>query len=202
MNEFDTWRSNYETMTYQEQIEYHNNIESRYPEQAHYTLQNVFDCFSIVGNESKVLEFGCWKGDLAQICIPQFQVKEWLGVEICVAAIEKTKCDNPKFSYWLPDDFNWFETTKRKDGYDFIIATHFIEHLSNDHFESLVKYCDGVKHIYFEAPLSQHDQDWNGYIGTHKLIYGWEKVESKMLSAGYQVKLNFQEGKLFEKVSQ
>lgn len=197
MNEFDLWREKYNSMTTKEQIDYYNDLESRYPEQAHYNYANVETCFAVVGMGSKVLEFGTWKGDLANRSIPQFEVKKWLGIEICESAINKTNCKHPNFSYYLPKDFNWFETTKRDTDYNFIIATHFIEHLSDEHFESLIKYCKGVKYIYFECPLSNDNQNWNGYVGTHKLNYGWNNVINTMSNNGYSLVLDMGQGKFF-----
>ena len=40
-NEFDDWRSKYDTMSSSEQVEYYNEIEELYPEQAHYNYENV-----------------------------------------------------------------------------------------------------------------------------------------------------------------
>jgi len=40
-NEFDDWRSKYDTMSSSEQVEYYNEIEGLYPEQAHYNYENV-----------------------------------------------------------------------------------------------------------------------------------------------------------------
>ena len=56
------------------------------------------------------------------------------------------------------------------------IATHFIEHLSDQHLTELLQWADGIRAIYFESPISEHGQEWDGYEGTHKLTYGWQKV--------------------------
>jgi hypothetical protein len=197
MNEFDIWRQKYESMTYQEQIEYHNDIERRFPEQAHYTYGNVKYCLNMAGENLNVLEFGCWKGDMAERALLEHSVKDWKGIEICTAAIEKTRCVNPKFSYIVPEHFNWFETTTRPEC-DIILATHFIEHLSNPHFESLANYCKGAKWVYFEAPLIDVDREWNGYVGTHKLNYGWSNIIGIMSQKGYEVVNKFPEGVFFK----
>lgn len=198
MNEFDNWRSKYEMMTLAEQVEYHNDLESRYPEQAHFNYSNVMTTLKHMTEGSKILEFGCWKGDMAEMALHDFpSISEWIGIEICEAAIKKTKCHNPKFKYIFPDDFNWFETTTRPDC-NIILATHFIEHLSNEHFESLAKYCKGVEWIYFEAPLSQADREWDGYEGTHKLNYGWDNVTKIMSEQGYDVFAVLSDGVIFK----
>lgn len=190
---FDQWRDNYNKMSLDEQIRYHNAIESQYPEQAHYTYPNVI---KVLQDNINVLEFGSWKADLAASALKEFNIKSWAGIEICTAAILSTKCKDERFKYILPKSFNWFETDTRPYC-DVVIATHFIEHLSNEHFESLVKYCAGVKTIYFEAPLTNEGESWNGYIGTHKLNYGWDKVSELMALQGYSITHDFIEGKIY-----
>ena len=188
MHEFDQWREKYDSMTIQEQVEYHNDLESRYPEQAHYHYENIKEVLEQLNNNSNVLEFGCWKADLAERALNEYpNIFSWVGIEICQSAIEKTRCLSSKFSYIIPKDFNWFETTIINSNVDCIIATHFIEHLSNEHFNSLAKYCKGVKDVLFEAPLGDDNQDWTGYLGTHKLNYGWNEVKRVMLENGFIV---------------
>jgi SAM-dependent methyltransferase len=187
MNEFDNWRNKYETMSIQEQVEYHNDLEVRYPEQAHYNYEQVKSALELIKsiNQASVLEFGCWKGDLANKSILEYpNIKSWKGIEICENAIQKTNCKLKEFEYIIPKDFNWFENTIRPKC-DLIIATHFIEHISDNHFNNLVKYCEGVKYIYFEAPLDDISNNWDGYVGTHKLTYGWNTIIEKMKSIGY-----------------
>jgi hypothetical protein len=183
---FDEWRSKYDGMSLAEQVEYHNQLEHLYPEQAHYNYGNVREALQLAVPSPKVLEFGCWKGDLAQRAIPEFNVKSWKGVEICDAAIKNTHCTRDEFSYIVPDKFDWFDEQRTEEA-DIIIATHFIEHLSNNHFDKLAIYCKGVKVIYFEAPLTQDGQNWEGYVGTHKLFYGWKDVTNVMSSVGFKV---------------
>lgn len=200
-NEFDVWRLKYDSMTYQEQIEYHNSIEERYPDQAHYIYENVKACIIEAGIEVDVLEFGCWKADMAKQTLSDFQgIKTWTGIEICENAINKSKCEDLRFKYIFPSDFNWFETMETPKC-DIIFATHFIEHLSNEHFEALVRFCKNVPYVYFEAPLLDGDQDWTGYLGTHKLHYGWDNVRKIMFSAGFSVHLSFKDGILFKSMN-
>ena len=190
---FNEWRDKYSKMSYDEQVQYHNLIEEQYPDQAHYTYDNVKQ---VLSDGIKVLEFGCWKADLAARAISEYNIKEWKGVEICTTAIEKTKCTANNFKYIVPKKFDWFNT-KVKPKADVIIATHFIEHLSNEHFEQLAEYCAGVPLIYFESPLSNEGESWDGYIGTHKLNYGWDNVNEIMKSKGYFIKSNFPEGNIY-----
>jgi len=192
---FDEWRQKYDKMTLEEQVSYHNQLEKLYPEQAHYSYGGIREAFSFA-KPKRVLEFGTWKGDLANLAIPEFQIESWKGIEICEAAIRNTHCRLPQFSYIMPSKFDWF-IEERTEEADLIIGTHFIEHLSNEHFDKLAEYCRGVKFVYFEAPLTIDGQDWVGYHGTHKLIYGWRKVEEVMANNGYKLHNSFHDARFF-----
>jgi hypothetical protein len=175
LNDFDLWRTLYSELTTEDQVEYYNLIEKHYPSQSHYTYNNVNEAIKIA-QPKIVLEFGPWKGDMACRAMEEFPfIEEWTGIEICSAAIENTLCKNPKLKYIFPEKFDWFAEPRTIDA-DFIVATHFIEHLSNEHFDQLINYCNGAKYIYFEAPMSNISNNWSGYGGTHKLEYGWNKI--------------------------
>lgn len=198
-NEFDLWRSKYDTMSSDEQVQYYNEIEELYPEQAHYNYENVKIVLGLGKKNSDVLEFGTWKADLCETALQEFEINSWTGIEICKSAIEKTRCKNPKFNYIFPTKFDWFNDNNRPEC-DIVIATHFIEHLSNEHFNALAKYCKGVDYIYFEAPLSDNGEDWNGYLGTHKLFYGWNQVVEVMAQNNFEVIYNLNQGKIFKTI--
>lgn len=191
MNTFDKWREGYDSMSFAEQVKYHNEIEHQYPEQAHYNYNNIK---GILYRGATILEFGTWKADLAQIAIIEFGLKSWKGIEICSNAIALTRCNHQQFSYIQPKRFDWW--LEELPYSDITIATHFIEHLSNKHFEQLVSALKSPL-VYFEAPLTDGGEDWAGYIGTHKLEYGWDKVNVLMNGRGYFVKANYIEGKLY-----
>lgn len=193
MNEFDKWRSEYETLSLEDQVKYHNDLERRYPEQNHYNYEWAKAALSLVPYPI-VLEFGTWKGDLAKEAFRDFVIQDWYGIEICQAAIEKTKCERVK--YITPKRFDWF-AEQRTLKPDIIIATHFIEHLSNDHFDQLAEYCRGVKVVHFESPLTNEGNDWRGYEGTHKLLYGWDDVVNVMWMNGYELKYDHGDAKTF-----
>lgn len=198
MNEFDKWRDGYESMTSDEQASYYNDLEIRYPDQAHYRIDWVRQAIKKVPTTPiRVMEFGCWKGDLAlQILSSTQNIIRWAGIEICDNAIKKTKCKDSRFFYIRPKEFDWWNHMD-KPTFDIIIATHFIEHLSDEHFKQLVEFCSGIPVIYFEAPLSKHGQEWTGYEGTHKLSYGWDKVTELMTKAGYKLEKDNGDGKIY-----
>jgi hypothetical protein len=174
MNQFDNWRSKYESMTLAEQAAYHDQLEAQYPDQAHYDYKSVSKAIK-EAKPKTIVEAGAWKGDLcAQYFAdnPESEVS-WCAFELCPAAIAKAKTD--KITYMDIPSFDWWRVTDFGNT-DMFIGTHFIEHLSDDHFKELATALQNVKTIYFEAPIEPDGQTWEGYPGTHKLTMGWNQV--------------------------
>lgn len=194
MNEFDQWRNNYDTMTTEQQVSYHNELEAKYPEQNHFNYEAVKEALQLA-TPLVVLEFGTWKGDLAAKAMKDFDVVRWTGVEICEAAIAKTKC--PDIFYIKPNKFDWFNG-ERGINAEIAIATHFIEHLSNEHFEQLVRYCKGIPLIHFESTLTPEGNEWDGYLGTHKLTIGWNRINEILAENGYELIIDHPESKTYK----
>jgi hypothetical protein len=171
---FNEWREKYNEMTTDEQVAYHNYLETQYPEQAHYDLQFAKNVFELV-KPKIVTEAGGWKGDLANEMFKVFDIKKWINIEICQNAIDNTKCKNDKFINLKPENFNWFNSVKIEGMF---LATHFIEHLSNEHFIELANVLQKNEYIYFEAPLTNEGETWFDFHGTHKLEFGWNDIKN------------------------
>jgi hypothetical protein len=187
MNEFDAWRAGYNTRTFADEMDYHNELEARFPEQAHFNLDAALSAFNIVWPRN-VLEAGAWKGHLAkEILCSGVGVRKWVAYEISTAAIEKTVCHYPEFTYTIPKRFDWFKSSDCFERFDMFIATHFIEHISDEHFRGMAVAINAaqVPALYFEAPIKDDASDWQGYPGTHMLTMGWDAIKS--LFPAYQV---------------
>ena len=182
MNQFDQWRKDYESMTFEQQQDYHDHLESLYPDQAHYDLESAVKIFNWLKPKS-VIEGGTWKGNLAKTILHDYpEVQSWLGYELCPAAIRKTVCNDGRFGYAVLNRFDWWN--RGPIVCDLFLATHFIEHLSFDHFKELAKALK-CKHVYSEAPLTETGESWDGYEGTHNLPIGWMQVSELMKFHGY-----------------
>ena len=190
---FNEWREKYSTLTLEEQIKYHNELEIGYPDQAHYDLDFATKVFDLV-NPSDVTEAGGWKGDLANIMLNKYDIKTWLNIEICQNAIDNTKCKDDRHKYLMPNSFDWFDSKIYKGMF---LATHFIEHLSTEHFDKLLETLSDVEYVYFEAPLNDTPQNWVDYFGTHKLEYGWNQIKEKFVT--HQIVIENSQCKLFKK---
>jgi hypothetical protein len=183
---WDAWRTEYKRMSTEAQKKFHDEIEAQYPDQKHFNLKMALDAFDTV-RPVVVVEIGGWKGDLAKEVISyQWSIKEWWNIEICQAAIKKSVCTDIRYSVIEPPEFNWFKLPPfDPKKVDLLVATHFIEHISDEDFCDLIRSIRGVKYVYFEAPLSKHGSDWKGYTGTHKLRMGWSEVEKFMFMMGF-----------------
>lgn len=162
---FNEWRQRYDQMTFEQQQDYHDYLEGLYPDQAHYNLEAAKKVFDWLKPHS-VIEAGTWK-----------------AYELCPAAIAKTVCNDERFAYQQITRFDWWN--KQPLVCDLFLATHFIEHLSFDHLQELIK-AISAKHIYFEAPLTENGESWDGFFGTHKLEVGWQKVAEVLAVKGYK----------------
>ena len=190
---FNEWRENYTLLTLKEQVDYHNELESKYPNQAHYDLDFALKVFDIV-NPKYVTEAGGWKGDLANVMLNRYNIESWKNIEICKNAIDNTNCKDARYSYFMPKSFDWFDSKLYKG---LFLSTHFIEHLSNEHFDKLINSLSNVEYVYFEAPLNDEPQTWIDFEGTHKLEYGWNQIKEKFST--HEVIIENNGCKLFKK---
>ena len=197
IHQFNNWRKNYEHMSLEDQVNFHNIIEKTFPKQQHFVVENIREIIALLNHKPKILEFGCWKGELANIILSEFDIDSWNCIEICTAAIEKCSCKQQNFKYCTQTKFNWFIDDRDIDA-DIVIATHFIEHLSDNDFDLLIRYSKGIRFIYFESPLSEESRSWHNDFSTHKLTYGWKKVRDTMYSNGYKSLRKFKTAELFE----
>ncbi len=194
IKDFNDWRNRYETLTFAEQVEYHNYLESLYPVQAHYDIE-AFKKAIEIAKPLTVTEAGAWKANLADAILQSNGViQTWHGIELSTAAIEKTACKHSKFSYLPISRFDWWNEMRITS--DLFFATHFIEHLSNTHFIELISSVES-NYIYFEAPLSYEGNEWDDFLGTHKLTYGWNEI--KRLLINYDVFSITHECKLYKR---
>jgi hypothetical protein len=170
---FDKWREEYDSLNHEQQRDFYNEIERYYPEQKSFTLSN-YDYLFANYQDVSVTEIGGWKGELADYCLNKYFIKSWTNFEITSEAIKKSVCHDERYNPVLVD-FNWMDNTTIET--DVCLASHVIEHLSDKDLIKLIK-CIKSKVILFEAPISQTENDWKGYPGTHILKMGWDKIDS------------------------
>lgn len=182
-NCWNKWRELYDKLSDNEQQEFMSAIESKYPEQKHFTHSN----YDLVFSDKEfpaVIEIGGWKGELAEYCLKKFNIGSWINFEICKAAINKTVPLTGPYLAFFQTRFNWF-TSKRDLDANILVAAHVIEHLSDNHLTQLIKWISGIETVVFEAPIDMARNNWTDYTGTHKLLMGWNEINRLMKAEGY-----------------
>jgi hypothetical protein len=180
---FNDWRQQYDSMTFEQQQDYHDHLEGLYPDQAHYDIEAAAHVMAWL-KPLTVIEAGAWKGNLAQTILSvDPTIYSWEAYELCPAAVRKTVCKDVRFIYRDFNRFDWWNV--KPIVCDLFLATHFIEHLSFAHLSEMVK-AISAKHIYFEAPLTEMGENWSDFHGTHKLEVGWNRVAELLAEKGYK----------------
>jgi hypothetical protein len=174
-------------MTWADQVAFYRNVERNHPIQKFYSAWAVRDLLSLIQTPVKVLEIGGWKGELAEEVHTE-QVIEWLNIEVIEAAIG-TKGD--WYRAIVPDDYIW--KVGLPSGFDLLVMSHTIEHVSGEQLSLIVTQFDG-EWVYFEAPLGEHQNHWDGYSGTHILELGWHEVDDLMADQGFKKVYQADEG--------
>lgn len=198
-NVFDKWRELYSVLTDQEQKQFYNDLEKKYPTQKCFTIEPYREFFKEVDNVV-VAEFGGWKGELSKELMDEFKnIIMWTNFELCENAIAKTVNTNKGYYAVMPNNFRWFKE-KREFTCDVFIASHSIEHISDSDFLDLVIHLKGIKYIIFEAPIKNTENNWKGYLGTHILTLGWDSIKKIMHDLNYRSLQLDQDVYLFTKV--
>lgn len=183
---FNKWRELYDDLTNEEQRDFANECEERFPTQTHFTKSNFETLFAGRKNVS-VLEVGGWKGELAEHCISNYDIKYWRNIEFCTEAVRKGFKNSDKYIAVCPNEFDWFLQLEMNLGllYDVFVCTHTIEHLSDDHLMALLSHVSHIPTILLEAPITDDGEDFHDYFGTHKLASGWNWITGLMIARGY-----------------
>ena len=183
---FDTWRSLYNELTDAEQHDFYNALERKYPTQTQHHRDYFVQAFE--GTKPlRVLEAGGWKGELAAWALKTFpNIKKWTNIEFCKNAFfSPDQLWHDRYSVHSCKDFKWWKQPRYIDA-DVFVSAHMIEHISDADLLELLDWCDGIPLICLEAPIKEATSDWTGYIGTHILEMGWEKISEYLDDKGYK----------------
>ena len=187
---FNDWRSAYSWMSYSDQQLFYSQVETEFPQQANFSSEAALTFFRRVSPESRVIELGGWKGDLAAAVLTSplsDRVSSWTNYDICPTLGGKAVCKDPRYRLIVP--MGWFWKTAVQDA-EVFVATHTIEHLSVKHLEALlvkVAKLPSLQYIYLESPLpdSAVRNRWPDYFGSHILEVGWEQVTGLLSQHGF-----------------
>jgi len=184
--DFDRWRLNYDTMTYDDQLAFYNRVAVDHPVQHGFDGEAFRAFFEAVEMpEIQVLEFGGWKGELAAEVLPLYpHITHWTNLEISILAASDVRCRDGRYRAIVPSAFAW-ELDQLPD-HNVFVSSHAIEHIRAAELEQLLaKLPRKVTYIGLQAPLADGPGDWSGYYGSHILEVGWKQVGAMLQVSGF-----------------
>ena len=191
---FDKWRELYHELTSEEQSAFYNALEVRFPHQQSFTLSNFQRFFN--GESGHVLEVGGWKGELANHFVGNGLM--WTNIELCQNAIDKTVPKHLNYMVVKPIEYNWFNMFKHGGIYSHFVSAHMIEHITDSQLQDMLNMIKGIKRVILEAPISNNENNWKGYFGTHILKMGWDQIDEIMKGYRYKVTVYNQHCHVYE----
>jgi len=182
---FDDWRAAYDTMSLQDQIEYHSMFYGRWPVvHQHGDDRPVVEFFHDLASEPiSVLEIGGWTGDAAQHMLSRHSnIEEWHNQEICREAVAASIPKDNRYWAAVPQVWPW---EMQWPGYNVLFLQHVVEHMKFDQFKALIAAVPNAKHVFIQSPLENEGLTWEGYPGCHILEVGWNEIDNAMAEAGF-----------------
>lgn len=134
--------------------------------------------------DGSVLEFGCWRGELAATVLEKRPgIIAWHGFDILPEL--QPVCDDPRFSYNLLT--NWPCTVPTN--VDVVIASHILEHLPNEQVRCLFDHLE-AHDVYIEIPSAARGVTDRTADSTHICTLSWEAIIALADKSGYYVQSN------------
>lgn len=185
ISELDTFRERYRRgdLSFEEHVDFYDLIVQVAPEQNYWSLGLVNE-FLQWAQPRLVFELGGWDGGLADaVLLWHPGIQAWVNQEI--ARVPQV-CTDPRYSYDQPDTWAWSQPI---DGFDAVIASHVLEHLTVEHLSMFLRSLAAVNYAYVDVPLPEKATNWMGTTTTHILDlsisefdgvwedFGWEIVQ-------------------------
>lgn len=150
----EQWRGKYRDMDYSAHQQANDAILGAHPNQAGYDAEAFDFCIGGLdhsGGNLRVLEFGGWRGGLANHALSNFPIKSWDNYEISRLALEDPECISSRYTCFVPHKFVWESLALDAE---IFVSSHAIEHISKEHLAKLFNWIpECVKHLWLQAPL-------------------------------------------------
>ena len=183
---FDEWRTNYDRLTYPEQLAYYNAVYEKFPMQKVGNVQEAIRFCSQLEAGSTVLEVGGGRGDVARQALQETAVSGWFNYEISGTVVNHG-LRHPCYTAIVPHDFVW--NLRDLPPCDALIASHVFEHVRASQIDRLLGRLASFSQAYVECPIPADADavDWSGSWSTHILEIGWKQLEQLFANRGFQV---------------
>lgn len=167
-SDFDIWRDKYDSMDVASMRSFYDMLHSDHPEQSHFDLRAVCSWLRSLPSNPSILELGGYDGELAEKCIGQYG--SWVNLEI--SSVDSRSGLDHRYVKQTLHSFPWECELPKCDGF---IASHSLEHLSDDHAYLMLSRID-CDNVYIDMPLGNP----TGTTAAHKMVRGWDTVVSAL----------------------
>lgn len=185
--DFDAWRANYRSMTYEQAVEFANQVYREHPVQAGWVLNNGRTRWTEFLKRAihdvslpYVLELGGHCGEMSEEMLRSFpSLVVWCNTDLASEALDNSVHGDCRYVMYHPPTWVWHAELPPAN---ILLAAHFVEHIRYCEFRQLLgNLPDTVKWIGLQSPLPQSGgTDWNGYHGSHILEVSWAALEDAL----------------------
>jgi hypothetical protein len=173
---FDWYRSHYSELSFNDVKTILRKLDETNPVQRRYDLSFIFDCLLKIQEKLgsfNIVELGCHDGSLAdQFALTSFG---WHGYDL-LNVVHRVKQRNKHFRFTELDTQIWNLPDEEFRNTQVFMASHALEHLSDDELPLLIEWMRHFKYIVLIVPLLANGQDWRGYDGMHLLKMGYRRL--------------------------
>jgi hypothetical protein len=186
---FDEWRDKYDSMTIEDQMEFHREFYKRWTVVHQHGDDRPVDAFFDMAFHAlpvNVLEIGGWDGAAAARVLPRHpNIMEWLNVEFAKDAVDNPVCTDDRYKAEVPTVWPWFV---QYEGYSVLFLQHVVEHMKFDQFQRLINHAAvDAEWVFIQSPLDMEPRSWKGYPGCHILEVGWNQIDEFMAESGFDL---------------
>ena len=184
---YDQWRQNYQTASLSDHSTFYDACFQKDPSHASWAGRGIRVFLNQTGGNPVVAEMGGRNGSLAKIALESTPtIKRWINYEISPAALTSNVVNDERYEAKLMTSFRWW-LNEAIEG-NVIIASHFIEHLSDEDFKSFVGAIPrSIKGIHVQSPIPMKGpMSWNHFNGGHILSLGWVDVNEEFVKNGFR----------------
>lgn len=189
MEEFNTFRENYDSLTFSELKTIQREWYKKYPNQRRFDREFILSCVkTVIGERVKVIELGGHNGQLALEVLKEHPKIKWLNVEI-IEHDMANDLENYDYKEYVLSKQMWEEPLNIEE-YDFFISSHMIEGIKNKQLIKLLNRLieSKIKYIILQAPIKPEGQTWDNYFGAHILEMGSKEIKNILGEAYHLIK--------------
>lgn len=199
--DWNQWRRNYATMDFEDQKKFYEDVVIQYPQQKSFN-KTIILAYLVYANPKHVIELGGWTGDLASLTLTrkELSLSKWYNYDL-------VQFGNSTSFYQEMSMDSFFWDIEQLPICDTFIATHTIEHLSEEHLDLLIKRLAQIPElqtciIEIPNPIEGKEGLWKDYGGSHILELGQDDIMQKFVDdAGFVPVCNMKGCLLLEKLS-